>query len=286
MNWKCYQIMDGEKDKDQYRFVQYQPDLIIDLEFMCETTTQFEETGYETERSENPDAIKRARPSSIYNQYKHPIKPPKRKKGRDTNPLLYDTDKMTWLANKWFAMNERMPTRSQILKGIINADKHEMLKLFPRYPIGHASMDKSLVNRKTAWQLLSMVSGFSDEDLNVPIDQEILESQPEHPVVMFILYVFSMESSIRYMLNRATKSHDEDLIMDLGPLAFAIKLIVASAGLHRTDSEKKVKFWTFMGVPLMDAQINDIKELEPSKKIEAASMNLFGYNACYDRRMA
>ena len=137
---------------------------------MCETTNQFEETGYECERSQNPDIIKRTRPASIFNKYKHLIKPPKRKKGRDANPLFYSDDKMTWLANKWFSNSDRMPTRSQILKGIINADKYQMLKLFPKYPIGHASMDKVLENRKLAWQLLSMVSGFADEDLNVPIE--------------------------------------------------------------------------------------------------------------------
>lgn len=105
---------------------------------------------------------------------------------------------------------------------------------------------------------------------------------------MFMLYVFSMESSIRYMLNTVTKTHDEELVPDLGPLAFALKLIVGSASLHRTESmsEKKTKFWTFIGMPLMDTQISDIKELEPTKKEAAGSMNLFGFNACYDRRMA
>lgn len=119
---------------------------------MCETTDKFEETGYESVRAQNPDDIKRSRPQSIYNPYKHPIKPPKRKKGRDANPLLFGDDKLNWLADKWFANNQgRMPTRSQILKGIINADKNRMLELFPKHPQGHASMDKVLQNRKLAW---------------------------------------------------------------------------------------------------------------------------------------
>lgn len=161
-----------------------------------------------------------------------------------------------------------------------------MLKLFPKYPMGHASMDKVLANRKLAWQLLSIVSGFSECDANEPIDQKILETCPDDPVVQTVLYIFSMESPIRYMLNSATKGHNEDLIMDLGPIAYAITTIVANASPCRPDSEKRTKFWCFLGMPLLDAQISDIKELEGSKKEEPESMNLFGFNACYDRKKA
>lgn len=287
MNYKSYQAMDEEKEKDKYRFVQFQPDLIIDLEFMCETTEKFEETGFETERTQDSEQQKRVRPESIFNKYKHPVKPPSRKKGRETNPLRFDESKVTWLANEWYSHNGRMPTRSQILKGVINADKYQMLKLFPKHQIGHASMDKVLKNRKTVWQLLSMVSGFSEEDMNVPIDLSILEQQPDHPVVQTVLYIFSMESSIRYMLNNVTKSHNEDLIMDLGPIAFAIKMIVEKANPYRMDFESKNnKFWCFLGQPLLNAQINDIQELEATKKLASESMNLFGFNAAYDRRKA
>ena len=132
-NFKCFVLSEDDKEKEKYRFVQFQPDLIIDLEFMCETNEKFEETGFEASRCENPDEFKRTRPTSIYNQYKHPIKPPKRKKGRDTNPILYNDDMMNWLANEWYANNKRNPTRSQILKGVINADKKQMHKLFPKY---------------------------------------------------------------------------------------------------------------------------------------------------------
>lgn len=118
---------------------------------MCETTEKFEENNYETERCAKPEEHRRARPASIFNKHKHPVKPPKRKKGRDNNPLTYSDDKVTWLANQWFERNKQAPSRSQILKGIINADKAQMLRLFPKYPQGHANMDKVLENRKVAW---------------------------------------------------------------------------------------------------------------------------------------
>ena len=82
------------------------------MEFLCETTEKFEENGYETERMEKPEEQKRTRPVSIFNKFKHPVKPPKRKKGRENNPLLYEDDKLTWLANQWFAKNKKPPTRS------------------------------------------------------------------------------------------------------------------------------------------------------------------------------
>lgn len=85
-----------------------------------------------------------------------------------------------------------------------------------------------------------------------------------------------MESPIRYMLNNATRDHDEDLIIDLGPLAYALKMIVDNASPHRADSEKKVKFWCFMGMPLMPAQISDISEMLENKKEPKGEINLIG----------
>ena len=39
-------------------------------------------------------------------------------------------------------------------------------------------------------------------------------------------------------------------------------------------------------MPLLEAQIADIKELDPGKKDSAIPLALLGYNACYDRRKA
>ena len=53
MNYQCYTHY--EDKKDDYRFVQFYPDNIVDLEFMCETSEKFEENGFETERIEEPE---------------------------------------------------------------------------------------------------------------------------------------------------------------------------------------------------------------------------------------
>ena len=104
-----------------------------------------------------------------------------------------------------------------------------MLRLFPKYPVGHASMDKVLAARKLAWQLLSIVSGFSNGDANEQIDEKILQTQPGDPLVQTLLYVVSMESPIKYLLNTVSKARTEDLVTDLGPIAYALKHIVHSA---------------------------------------------------------
>jgi hypothetical protein len=215
------------------------------------------------------------------------VKPAKRKKGRESNPLSYSDDKYTWLANQWFERNgSQPPSRSQILKGIINADKYQMLRLFPKYPQGHANMDKVLDNRKVAWQLLSIVSGFSEKDAHAPIDINHWKNEPEHDLTKTILYIFSMESPIRYLLQSATKEKNEDLIMDLGPFAYALKCIVGNASPQRPETEKSSKFWGFLGMPLLDQQLADIKELEPTKKEEAGHLNLSGFNTLIDRKRA
>ena len=90
---------------------------------MCETSEKFVENDIESERITEVQSHKRVRPQSIFNQYFAPQKPAKRKKGRDTNPLAFKEENMNWLADAWFAKSSELPTRSQILKGIINADK-------------------------------------------------------------------------------------------------------------------------------------------------------------------
>lgn len=103
--------------------------------------------------------------------------------------------------------------------------------------------------------------------------------------------MFAMESPLRYMLNSATNTHNDDLITDLGPFAYAIKSIIANATLAREDmgderQSTKDKFWCFLGMPMLDAQISDIKELEGTKKEQGCLMNLTGYSVCADRKTA
>jgi len=101
--------------------------------------------------------------------------------------------------------------------------------------------------------------------------------------------MYSVESPIRYALHDATKARDDSQLINLGALAYALKVIVATAGASRDDSPDKAdeKCWCFLGLPLLEQQISDLKELEPTKKQPAgAALNWAGFTACFDRGRA
>lgn len=65
-------------------------------------------------------------------------------------------------------------------------------------------MNSVLEQRQITWQLLFKVSQFSEGDIDQPIDCEDLED-PESPLVRTLLYIYSMESPLRYRLVEATQ---------------------------------------------------------------------------------
>ena len=87
--------------------------------------------------------------------------------------------------------------------------------------------------------------------MTVPIEQSVLED-PNHPVTQTILYMYSMESPIRYALHDATKARDDSQLINLGALAYALKVIVATAATNREDIQQDDKFWCFLGLPMIE----------------------------------
>lgn len=69
-----------------------------------------------------------------------------------------------------------------------------------------------LFERKRAWLLLFEYSDFNIRNMDAPIDPGQLHYLPFHPATNTCLYVMSMESSIRYALNRATITKDTSAI--------------------------------------------------------------------------
>lgn len=111
---------------------------------------------------------------------------------------------------------------------------------------------------------------------------------PNHPVTQTLLYIYSMESPVRYALLDATKARDDSQLINLGALAYALKVIVATAGANRGDLEAwDSKLWCCVGMPMIEQQISDLKELEPTKKQPAApALNWSGFTACFDSKRA
>lgn len=93
-----------------------------------------------------------------------------------------------------------------------------------------------------------------------------------------------MESPIKYLLSSESSIRDEAYTNDLGPFAYALQTIVRNLSKNRPETDQRVKFWSYMGATMLDAQIADIKELEGTKKEKALTMNLVGFNTCYDRK--
>lgn len=92
---------------------------------------------------------------------------------------------------------------------------------------------------------------FSEQLVDItqdsPIYQGILSYQPFHPISSTCMYIFSMESPLKYALNRGALTSDSSLIDPLGPFAFAIKSIVQHCNNEREDViSSKFVCWTCM----------------------------------------
>lgn len=78
-------------------------------------------------------------------------------------------------------------------------------------------------------------SEFNIRNMDAPIDPGQLHYLPFHPASNTCLYVMSIESPIRYALNRATIRKEKEAVQTLGPLAFALKAIVMHSNKERDD---------------------------------------------------
>lgn len=99
----------------------------------------------------------------------------RRKEVKEYSPLKRLSDEnVTWLANEWTKENGQnvLPTRKQILEGIIDEDRKEILRMFPRYKEAHAAVEEVLKKRAQAWQTLCAVSGFSIRNMDAKINIE------------------------------------------------------------------------------------------------------------------
>ena len=80
---------------------------------------------------------------SVYSIPTTAKKLPKRKRGKDNNPLKYKDENLQWLARKWYSMNKNQsPNPSQLIKGIINFDKKHIQGMYPNYPQGRMNKIK------------------------------------------------------------------------------------------------------------------------------------------------
>ena len=95
----------------------------------------------------------------------------------------------SWLADEWIKENgDVLPTRREVLEGLIEEDKQEVLRLFPRFKETHAAVEEVLKKRAIAWRTMFTVAGFSIKNMmDQPINRQQTETQPYHPTSTTIL---------------------------------------------------------------------------------------------------
>jgi len=71
-------------------------------------------------------------------------------------------------------------------------------------------------------------------DMKKPLTPKIL-SNPDHPLVKILLYIYSMETFIFSAMNRTSREKDFSKITFYGPLASALGFIIHAANSKKND---------------------------------------------------
>lgn len=233
------------KEDHNLRFVNFQPNLIIDLEEMIETNERFEETGNIVQRflpaKSKQQNMKYSKVFEPMTSYKLDSKPKDQSffkrlgQQKEYSPIqVHSTDNISWLAQQWIKQNgSELPTRQQILDGIIEEDKQEILRLFPRYSQNHAAVQEVLKKRALAWKTLCAVSGFSIKNMDAPVKKQVLQDQPFHPLSSSVVQIMILDSTIRNAISRACYEKKTDSIKSLGPICVVLMFLIETGKQRR-----------------------------------------------------
>ena len=98
----------------------------------------------------------------------------------------------------------------------------------------------------TTWKtILSM--GQAVDGYSKPLTPKIL-SDPEHPFVKNLLYIYSMQSFIFSEINRASRMKDESKIQYYGAFASALGFIIHCGNMN--SSELDAEFDVYRGLQM------------------------------------
>ena len=90
--------------------------------------------------------------------------------------------------------------------------------------------------------------------MDSPLTSKIL-SNPNHPFVKTLVYIYSMESFVFKEINMASRNKDESKIKFYGPLASSISFILNSGNKKLTNLPPS--FNLFRGLKLTQSEIED-----------------------------
>ena len=119
------------------------------------------------------------------------------------------------------------------------------------------------------WKTLFSLAKMENVEFSKPLTPKIL-SDPDHPFVKTLIYIYSMESFIFSELNKASRMKDESKIYFYGAFASALGFIIHSGNFKNTNLEKE--FTAYRGLTLHRDELND-------KYKEGKKINLQGFTS-------
>ena len=140
-----------------------------------------------------------------------------------------------------------LPTGEEILIGIIKAQE-DQIKEDERENF-NSYIDDSV----KIWT--AIVQMESKIDMQKPLTTKIL-SDPEHPFVQTILYIYSMESFVFVEINKASREKDISKIEFYGPFASALGYIVHAA-TQKKKEQLEENITLYRGLKLSAYEIED-----------------------------
>ena len=119
------------------------------------------------------------------------------------------------------------------------------------------------------WKTLFSLAKLNDVEFSKPLTPKIL-SDPDHPCVKALIYIYSMESFVFSELNRASRMKDVTKIKFYGAFASALGFIIHCGNFKKTDLEKE--FTVYRGLTLTREELNN-------KYKEGKKINLQGFTS-------
>ena len=105
---------------------------------------------------------------------------------------------------------------------------------------------------REGWEMLFDIAKLGD--LDKPLTPKIL-SKPTHPVTIYILYLYSMESFIYSELNKACREKDTSKIKYYGAYAAALSYIIYFANSNRKNHKMQGTTVLYRGLQMHPCEV-------------------------------
>ena len=118
-----------------------------------------------------------------------------------------------------------MPTPNEIISGIVKEGQAQQK---------NAKYSKNKINilNKKAW--LKIFNNFNLGNMDETIKIKDIRN-PDSEIVKAILYIYSKETFLPYILNKASREKDQSKVKTIGPYAYVLNEILTASQKYRKD---------------------------------------------------